>query len=639
MDSSSDLGTILLVERDVSLGKVLSQVLAREALQVVHASNLTEALQLAETSSPRLAVVDDSFREGTDSQIVEKLHTRYPDLPLIVMADHPRDALKSSLSTNRFVRFLTKPIDLSDLRQAVETALASGDSRDPGAGETNAGAERLESSMISSIFSSLGSVLPGLVTFAKERVMRPIQLLKVAGIIALVLIVLIGFGMMMGGIGAPWQAAGAEKPTTPPRKAANLVVELVPEKPHTLAVPEDARKDFIAVAKKPTKTRPLVLPGSTMLDPTRLYRVRARFAPSPSSAECVEIEKVRDESSLVTQEREIRSGDRVRKGQVLAVFKSVDVSNKKNDLIDAMYQLHLDQEILNKAEAHADAVPQVFLWNAQRQVAGDQNNVHRALATLRSWSISEEDIKLVQDEAEAVIKRNGKHNPKADDQWPRVEIKSPDDGVIVERNLSLHEIVADNTTNLFQIAQIDRLSVLAFCPEDDLPELEKLPTAQRRWTVRTVGSTPLEGMIDDISYIIDPNQHTAVVKGHIDNPKEVLRAGQFISATVELPPPADVVEIPIDAVSEDGQQAVVFVLADPAKHHYMMRRVQLEARFEHTAFVRSKPFDKSVERTKEEEEQGILSKEPLQPGEQVLQTGVSELKAKLLDLESQPEKK
>src|SRR5207244_1363562 len=140
----------------------------------------------------------------------------------------------------------------------------------------------------------------------KERVMRPIQLLKVARIIALVLIVLIGFGMMMGGIGAPWQAAGAEKPTTPPRKAANLVVELVPEKPHTLAVPEDARKalgistpkgDFIAVAKKPTKTRPLVLPGSTMLDPTRLYRIRARFAPSPSSAECVEIEKVRDESS------------------------------------------------------------------------------------------------------------------------------------------------------------------------------------------------------------------------------------------------------------------------------------------------------------------------------------------------------
>jgi multidrug efflux pump subunit AcrA (membrane-fusion protein) len=221
----------------------------------------------------------------------------------------------------------------------------------------------------------------------------------------------------------------------------------------------------------------------------------------------------------------------------------VDVGNKKNDLIDAMYQLHLDRQILNKAEAHADAVPEVFLWNAQRQVQGDQNNVNRALATLRSWGISDEDIKLVQNEAEEVIKRGGKHNPGVD------------------------------------------------------------------------------------------------VKGHIDNPKEVLRAGQFISATVELPPPADVVEVPIDAVSEDGQQAVVFVLTDPAKHHYTMRRVQLEARFEETAFVRSKSFDKSVQPTKEEEQQGILPKEPLRPGELILQTGVGELKAKLLDLESQPEKK
>jgi cobalt-zinc-cadmium efflux system membrane fusion protein len=70
-----------------------------------------------------------------------------------------------------------------------------------------------------------------------------------------------------------------------------------------------------------------------------------------------------------------------------------------------------------------------------------------------------------------------------------------------------------------------------------------------------------------------------------------------------------------------------------------MRRVELEARFEETAFVRSKPFDKSVKPTKEEVEQGILPKEPLRPGELILRTGVGELKAKLLDLESQPDKR
>jgi len=633
MESRSDLGTILVVERDESLGKVLSRVLTCEGLQVVRVPNMTEALQLAQTSSFRLALVDQGSRDEDDPNLVAELQSLYSDLPLIILTEHSPDATQSSLATKRQVRFLTKPIDLADLREAVATVLAKGGTR-------NENKPRSLSSAIRIPYSRLR--IPH---FVKERFMRPVQLLKIGGIVAIVLIALIGLGMLMGGIGAPWQAAGAEKPAAPTKKVATMVVELVSRKPPTLFVPDNARKalgistpkgDLVAVAKKPTKPRLLALPGSTMLDPTRLYRIRARFAPSPSSAECIEIGKMRVGSP--TEERDIRSGDHVIKGQLLAAFHSVDVGNKKNDLIDAMYQLHLDQEILKKAEAHADAVPQVFLWNAQRQVAGDQNNVNRALATLRSWGISEEDIQAVQKEAKEVIKRGGKHNPGVDANWPRVEIRAPDDGVIVERNLALHEVIADNTTNLFQIARVDRLFITAFCPEDDLPELEKLETPQREWTVRTVGSAPVKGQIDDISYIIDPNQHTAVVKGHIDNPKEVIRAGQFISATVELPPPKDVVEVPIDAVSEDGQQAVVFVVTDKEKHYYTMRRVHLEARFTETAYVRSKPFEFD-QRTKEEKEQGILPKEPLARGEEVLLTGVGELKAKLFDLESQPEKK
>src|SRR5262249_41983772 len=137
----------------------------------------------------------------------------------------------------------------------------------------------------------------------------------------------------------------------------------------------------------------------------------------------------------------------------------------------------------------------------------------------------------------------------------------------------------------------------------------------------------------------DPNQHTAVVKGHIDNKEGKLRAGQFISATVELPAPPDVVEVPSDAVVDDGQQCVVFVQTDPVKHYYTMRRVELTHHFDKTVFVRSKPFTKAEQRTPEEEELGILPKEPLRPGERILQTGVGELKAVLLDKDSQPEKK
>jgi len=280
-----------------------------------------------------------------------------------------------------------------------------------------------------------------------------------------------------------------------------------------------------------------------------------------------------------------------------------------------------------------------LLWNARRQVNGDVNNYKRALAMLRTWGISEVDIRKVLEEAENVKKNKGERDDTKDALWPVVELTAPSDGVIVERNLTKGEIVVDNTTNLFQIAKVDRLSVLAYCPEDDLPMLEKLTTEQRKWTVKTVGSRPIPGgVIDDISYVIDPNQHTAVVKGHIDNPNEALRAGQFIEATVELEKSADVVEIPVDAVSDDGLQAVVFVVTNSAKHHYTMRRVQLVAAFDNTVYVRSKIIDKPALGAKDndKEEQGKLPLEPLLPGDKVLQTGVGELKAALLDLESQP---
>ena len=169
--------------------------------------------------------------------------------------------------------------------------------------------------------------------------------------------------------------------------------------------------------------------------------------------------------------------------------------------------------------------------------------------------------------------------------------------------------------------------------------MQALPERARRWTITTVGSAPLEGYIDDISYIIDPNDHTAKVKGHIDNKEGRLLAGKMISAKVELPPPSDVVEVPTDAVVDDGQQAIVFVQTNAEKQYYTMRRVELVGRFDQTLFVRNKPFTKTEERTAEEEELGMLPKRPLAPGEAILRTGVGELKTALLDKESQPRQK
>ena len=231
-------------------------------------------------------------------------------------------------------------------------------------------------------------------------------------------------------------------------------------------------------------------------------------------------------------------------------------------------------------------------------------------------------------------------------RWAHIEVRVPpefDGASIVERNLSVRDVVVDNTLNLFQIAHVKQLMVYANVPEEDLKRLQQLPAAKRRWTIRTAGAEDgIDGSIEDIGYIIDPAMHTAVVKGHIDNIADpdnpgsyLLKAGQYVTATVKLPPPDDVVEIPSQALADDGKQAGVFVVGDDGD--YTFRRVEVVQRFDNSIFVRSRfPNGKDVQPlTADEKAQGLrLPREAVKAGEKVITAGVLELKKELEDRET-----
>jgi cobalt-zinc-cadmium efflux system membrane fusion protein len=430
---------------------------------------------------------------------------------------------------------------------------------------------------------------------------------------------------------------GAGKPGGPAAAAAPpLTVELVQSKPPTIHVPEDVRKALkvqgpVAV-RPPTEGPPLVMPGSTALDPARIMRVRTRF-----NAEVVEIGQVQEPGGPgtggQTVSRELRTGDKVRKGDVLAVVWSIDVGSKKSDLVDALVQLRLDEERLKRRTElyNKGSLPEDTLNQTRRDVVTGQNTVDRAERTLRTWNIPEAEIQAARDEAEQAALRQGKRDKEKERLWARSQIVAPRDGTIVERNVGAGEYVADNTINLFTIADVDTLLVLAYPPEDQLPALLALKPGQLRWTVETIGAEPIEGPIDEISYLLDPNQHTAVVKGHIPNTQGRLRAGQFASATVTLPPPADVVEVPLTALAEDGRQSFVFVQPDPAKPNYTMRRVLVTRRFKETAYARSRLTPQESRLPSEEAAQGLAPVQPLLPGERILSSGVLELRSALED--------
>src|SRR5271167_1456770 len=124
--------------------------------------------------------------------------------------------------------------------------------------------------------------MEGCVGITSQRRTRPWIVIAVIGVVALA-----AAAVYMSEVLRPWLSAAAEKP--PRSEFASLGVQLVPGIAHTLHVPEEVRTslgarkgqtDILAVAQAPTQTQTMVLPSSTALDPTRLWRIHARFAPA-----------------------------------------------------------------------------------------------------------------------------------------------------------------------------------------------------------------------------------------------------------------------------------------------------------------------------------------------------------------------
>lgn len=408
-----------------------------------------------------------------------------------------------------------------------------------------------------------------------------------------------------------------------------LPARLVPEKPDTLRLTPDAASKLkvqTTLVQSAPPPESLKLVGTLLIEPNSLARVRARFAgevaqlgtsagagqgPSPSTG----------------SHRPIRLGDKVTKDQVLAVVWSKDLGEKKSELVDALSRLRLDEETLQRLQdtRGRDAVPERTVREAERNVAADRIAVDRARRTLRAWRLSEDELRAVESEARLINPRGSPRQgaePELEQNWARVEVRAPFDGIILEVNASPGNLV-DSSLDLFKIADLSKLRVSAYAYEEDIAVLQRLRGDQRVWHVYPhpdADAARLKGSFDQIGVVIDPNQHTAVVMGSVDNPvqpngERMLRVGQLVRAEIPLPPPRDEVVVLKTALVPQASASAVFVQPDASVPEYVCRKVPVIRRVRELAYLRATP-------TPEEEANGLAA---VKPGERVVSLGAVEL--------------
>lgn len=449
-----------------------------------------------------------------------------------------------------------------------------------------------------------------------------------------------GLTFLVFGTGHPFRSAqSSAAPPVSDRSSARPgpevpeTIRLSPGSSETLIVPAATVASMrltsapAVAAKDP---RPLRLTGQLTLDANRLVHVHTRFG-----GEVIQVG-----ASNRPDRSQLRAGDAVKKGDLLAILWSREIGEKKSDLVDALSSLALHETIYRhlKSIDNTGAVAQRSIEEMRRNYESDLILVERLRRTLRSWRLDESEIKEIEAEASRIHNRAsaGPDSPSdkriekgeaagvaeessgasADMHWAEIEIRAPLDGIILEKNLTVGDIVSTDD-DLFKIADLARLVVMTNVYEEDLPALSALPAEKRDWSVSLTSLAtpePMPGRIESIGHVIDPNQHTAVAQGWVNNPGLRLRVGQFVEAVVPIAAAADEVEVPISALIDDGERKFVFIARTPDLTTVERRVVEVRRRTSRTAFLPDHP-PKGVE-----------------AGERVLTRCVLELSAVLDDL-------
>lgn len=231
---------------------------------------------------------------------------------------------------------------------------------------------------------------------------------------------------------------------------------------------------------------------------------------------------------------EVALGDKVKAKEVLGRLRSVELGQARAELrrTTAMRDV-ADQTRARQLRLRKEGI------NAQR-------NVLEAESTYRQASAE-------RDAAKSRLRVLGAQGSRGSD----MTLKSPMDGIIVERHATRGENVSPENT-LFVVADLSRVWVMGSVYEQHVAQVSKGMTAAL--TLEAYPGRSWRGTVDFVGSTIDHATRTLPIRVELDNPEGVLRPGLFGALRLMASTPNNpTVLIPRSAVQTMDGERVVFV--------------------------------------------------------------------------------
>ncbi|WP_087501204.1 efflux RND transporter periplasmic adaptor subunit [Pseudomonas sp. SID14000] len=223
-------------------------------------------------------------------------------------------------------------------------------------------------------------------------------------------------------------------------------------------------------------------------------------------------------------------GQTVRRGQVLAVIASQQISDLRSEQQAAQRRLELARLTFRREQQ---------LW--QERISAEQDYLQARQA------LQEAEIALANARQKvAAVGPAGTGN--------RYELRAPFDAVVVEKHLTVGEVV-DETSNAFTLSDLSRVwATFAVAPRD----LDKVVTGRNVTVSAPDLGAQVEGKVNYVGSLLGEQNRAATARATLANPNGAWRPGLFVNVAVSVERFNAAVVVPESALQTWEEQIVVF---------------------------------------------------------------------------------
>ena len=255
----------------------------------------------------------------------------------------------------------------------------------------------------------------------------------------------------------------------------------------------------------------------------------------------------------------VLSGASVRRGQVLGSLHSHMVHETVGALVQAYAEADRQRGAVSFAKQAQSRYHHLYSIQAA-SLEESQRSDQEVLQAQKMLADAEANVHMEREHLSELLQVSPESlNPGNLYDRELIPIRSPIDGVVIARNISVGQVV-DTGFVAFDISNLSTIWVTAAVNQQDLALVHQGAAAD----VVTTGypDQVFHGRVAMIGDTLDPETRTIPVRVVVPNPATKLRPGMFASAHIAEPATRDAVFVPEDALQNINGMPVVFVTTD-----------------------------------------------------------------------------